>query len=268
MSKPLLPAWDDVSKPIIGMVHLLPLPGSPGFGGDVRAIESRALDDAAALTDGGVDGLMVENFGDSPFYPDRAPVCVVTHMTRLIDTIRRRFEIPLGVNVLRNDGRAALAIAHAVGAEFIRVNVLCGARVTDQGIVHGIAHDLLRDRANLHAANIRILADVNVKHSSSLGPPRPISDEVADLTRRGGADAVIVSGSGTGQAIDRAELIQTRAAAGDKPVLAGSGVDVDSVREVLSVADGAIVGTALKVDGIATNPVDPARVRALMARVR
>lgn len=267
MSKPLLPAWADVSKPIIGMIHLQPLPGSPRLAGDPDAIATRALEDAAALVEGGVNGLMVENFGDTPFFPERVPALTVAHMTRIVDAIRQRFDIPLGVNVLRNDGRSALAIAHAVGADFIRVNVLCGARVTDQGVIGGIAHELLRDRAQLDARQIRIFADVNVKHSASLGPPRPIGDEIADLTQRGGADAIIVSGSGTGQAIDLGELTQARATAGDTPVLAGSGVSTENIDRILTIADGAIIGTALKTNGLAANPVDPARVKALMAKV-
>ena len=226
------------------------------------------LDDAAALVEGGVDGLMLENFGDTPFYPGRVPPHVVACMTRVGREVRQRFEAPLGVNVLRNDGCGALAVAHAIGAAFIRVNVLCGARVTDQGITQGIAHELLRQRVLLDATNIRILADVNVKHSAPLGPPRPLRQEVTDLVERGGADAVIVSGEGTGEATDLTELARVKEAAGETPVLVGSGVKAETIRELLAQADGAIVGTSLKVDGIATNPVDLARVKALIAAAR
>jgi len=268
MAEPLLPAWADVSKPIVGMLHLPALPGAPGFVGDLAAIRSRVLSDAAVLVEGGVDGLLLENFGDAPFYRQRVPAYVVAHMTRIARDIRQRFDVPLGVNVLRNDGCSALAIAHAVGATFIRVNVLCGARVTDQGIVQGIAHELLRQRALLGARDIRILADVNVKHSSSLGPPAPIHQEVADLIQRGRADALIVSGEGTGQAADLDEIKQVKAAAGATPVWVGSGVSADTIGELLSLADGFIVGTSLKVGAVTTSPVDPARVGALVSRAR
>jgi membrane complex biogenesis BtpA family protein len=250
------------------MLHIPPLPGAPRYGGDLEAIRRRVLDDAAALVEGGVDGLMLENFGDTPFYPERVPPEVVACMTRVAREVRQRFDVPLGVNVLRNDGCAAIAVAHSAGAAFIRVNVLCGARLTDQGLIHGIAHELLRQRALLNATDVRILADVNVKHSTPLGPSQPVGQEVADLIERAGADAVIVSGAGTGQATDLAELAEVKQAAGQTPVLVGSGVTAETIGGLLAHADGAIVGTSLKVDGVATKPIDPGRVRKLMAAVR
>ena len=123
----LVSRWSAVPKPVIGMLHLRPLPGSPRYGGDVEAVTAAALRDADALAGGGVHGLMIENFGDVPFYPARVPAYVVAHMTAVACAARRRFDLPLGINVLRNDARGALAVAHAAGAEFIRVNVLCGA---------------------------------------------------------------------------------------------------------------------------------------------
>ena len=115
-------------KIVIGMLHLLPLPGSPRFGGDLRAIRDRLLADARQLVDGGVHALMMENFGDTPFYPGRVPTHVAAQMTALAVAVRQAFSLPLGINVLRNDGRTALAVAHASGADFIRVNVLCARR--------------------------------------------------------------------------------------------------------------------------------------------
>src|SRR4051812_32156631 len=165
---PLLPEWSNVSKPLVGMLHLPALPGAPRCEGGVRGIVDSVLRDADALAAGGVHGLMLENFGDVPFFPGRVPAHVVAHMTALAVAVRRRFDLPLGVNVLRNDGQSALAVAHAAGAQFVRVNVLCGARVADQGVLAAIAHDLLRDRAMLGAAGVKILADVDVKHSAPL----------------------------------------------------------------------------------------------------
>jgi uncharacterized protein len=265
MTNPLLPAWARVPTPVIGMLHLPPLPGAPRCQTALPAITEFVLRDADALARGGVHGLMMENFGDTPFYPERVPAVVVTQMTHVAGEVRRRFDLPLGINVLRNDGRSALAIAHAVGAEFIRVNVLCGARVTDQGLIQGIAHDLLRDRALLHAEQIKILADVNVKHSTPLGSPGRIEDEVADTLERGGADAVIVSGRGTGRPTDLEHVQRAKSASGAAPVFIGSGITADTIRAFLPHADGFIVGTALKADGVAANPVDLARVRALCA---
>src|SRR3954466_9139642 len=154
----LLAQWSSVRKPVIGMLHLPPLPGSPRYarapGGD--AIRELVLRDAEALAGGGVHGLMLENFGDVPFYPGRVPAHTVAAMTAIAAEVRRQFpELPLGINVLRNDGQSALAIATAVGAQYVRVNILCGARLADQGILQGIAHELLRERAMLRAEHVR-----------------------------------------------------------------------------------------------------------------
>ncbi|MEP6821645.1 MAG: BtpA/SgcQ family protein [Chthoniobacterales bacterium] len=263
----LHPAWNGLPKVVIGMLHLPALPGAPRARLDLAQIRANLLRDVETLADGGVHGLMMENFGDVPFYPNRVPAHVIAQMTALAGAVRERTEVPLGINVLRNDGRAALAVAHAVGASFIRVNVLCGARVADQGLIQGIAHDLLRDRALLGAETVKIFADVDVKHSAALAT-RPIEDEVADVIERGLAEAVIVSGAGTGKATDPAQVIQVRSAAGDTPIFIGSGITAETLGQFLASADGFIVGTALKQDGIATNPVDAARVRALMAILR
>jgi len=262
------PLWRRAAQPVIGMVHLAPLPGAPRFAGDLEAVGQRAAQDAQTLRDGGVDALLIENYGDTPFYPRRVPAAVAAHMTAIAARLRERVDLPLGVNVLRNDGLAALAVAHAVGADFIRVNVLCGARVTDQGVIEGAAHELLRERARLGAERIHILADVSVKHSTPLGPEPPIEQEVADLLERGHADGVIVTGSGTGRPIDVEALRRVRAAAGASRVLVGSGVTPGTIRDLAGFAHGFIVGTALKVDGVATNPVDAARVRALVEALR
>lgn len=263
MPTPLLPEWSNRSTVLIGMLHLEPLPGTPRYGGDMNRIEQAVHRDAEALVKGGADALLMENFGDAPFHPGPVPPEVVGHLTVLAERIHRRFgDLPLGINVLRNDGCAALAIAHAVGARFIRVNVLCGARVTDQGILQGIAHDLLRRRAGLGARDVRIFADVDVKHSSALGET-PIEQQVTDTIQRGLADAVIVSGPGTGRSIDRNHLERIRRVCGETPLLVGSGVNAESAGELASMAEGLIVGTALKRGGVTSRPVDVGRVRAL-----
>lgn len=253
-------------KPVIGMLHAPALPGAPQHAGRQQAILDRVLADAEALVRGGVHGLMLENFGDSPFFPGRVPPTVIAHLTWLAVEVRRRFGLPLGVNVLRNDGCAALAVALAAGAQFIRVNVLCGARVADQGILHGIAHDLLRDRAALGAGHIRIFADVAVKHSAPLGDERAVEDEVADLLHRGGADGLIVSGPGTGKPTDIERLRRVKAAAGRAAVFVGSGVTAETIGTLAEYSDGFIVGTSLKVGGAPQSRVDPGRVRTLMQR--
>lgn len=257
-----------VEKPVVGMLHLLALPGAPGYGGDLAAVRARLLEDARALAEGGVHGLMIENFGDAPFFPRRVPRATVAMLTAMACEVRRATSLPLGINVLRNDGVSGVAIAAAAAASFIRVNVLCGARVTDQGVIEGIAHELMRERTALGAHGVRIFADVSVKHSAPLGPPRPIEDEVADTLHRGGADALVVSGSGTGRPTDPELLRRVRIAAGAAPVFVGSGVDAETLAELMPRADGFIVGTSLKVGGKSTAAVERRRVSEFLQRWR
>ncbi|HEY4284617.1 MAG TPA: BtpA/SgcQ family protein [Chthoniobacterales bacterium] len=263
----LHPSWDFSHPVVIGMLHLPPLPGAPLSRMQFRDVQDAVLRDAVALAKGGVDGLMMENFGDVPFLPGRVSATTVAHMTALACAVRKEVEPPLGINVLRNDGSSALAIAHATGANFIRVNVLCGARVTDQGLIQGIAHELLRERAILGADDVKILADVDVKHSAPLAE-RPLEDEVEDLIHRALADAVIVSGAGTGKATDPEMVRRVKEAAGETPVLVGSGVTSQTAGTLRDYADGFIIGTAFKKDGVATNAVELERVTSLMRAIR
>jgi membrane complex biogenesis BtpA family protein len=249
-------------KPVIGMLHVPPLPGSPRSSLDFTSIMQWVMRDAEALAGGGIHALMLENFGDAPFYPRRTPPHTVAFMAVLAREIARSFELPLGVNVLRNDAESATAIAAAVGAEFIRVNVLTGARLTDQGIIQARAHRLLRYR-KLLGAQVRIFADVDVKHSAPLAV-RELRDEVEETVCRGCADGIIITGAATGRQAGLEHLRMAKAAAPGTPVFAGSGVDAGNVADVSSVADGLIVGTAFKQDSVTGNPVDPSRVRAFM----
>ncbi len=258
----LHPAWAEKTKIVIGMLHLPALAGAPLSRLGPKQIRDFILRDVDTLVNGGVDGLMMENFGDVPFYPGRVPAAVVEQMTTIAYAVRGKTKLPLGINVLRNDGLSALAIAHATGANFIRVNVLAGARVADQGLIQGIAHDLLRERAALKAEEIKIFADVDVKHSAPLAA-RPLQDEVDDLIERALADAIIVSGAGTGKATDPGKVREVKRFAGGTPVFIGSGVTAETINE-FDAADGFIVGTSLKKDGLAANPVELERVKNLM----
>lgn len=257
-------------NPVIGMVHLESLPGAPGYAGSREQIRNGMLRDARRLEAGGVDGLLVENFGDAPFYAAEVPKHVVASMTALLSDLVRKTSVPVGVNVLRNDSGAAMSIAAAVGADFIRVNVHTGQRVTDQGTVTGRAAETVRLRDRLDA-EVAILADIDVKHSAPLAG-RPLQEEVSELIERGRADGIIASGAGTGKQTDRDHLEAVGTARDEidptVPVFVGSGVTASNVTEMLSLADGAIVGTGLKVDGETTAPVDERRVRELVSAAR
>jgi uncharacterized protein len=255
-----------VTRAIIGMVHLRALPGSPRWDGDMAAVVRAALDDARALAEGGVDALVVENHGDVPFTAGRVDAATVAGMAVAISEIRRVVSLPIGVNVLKNDVRSALAVAAATGARFVRVNVHVGAVAADQGIIQSDAHDSLRYR-RLLGLGISILADVQAKHGMPLAPV-PIELEARDCYARGLADALVVSGVATGEPTPMSDLKRVRGAVPEAPLLVGSGASPETVAELLSVADGVIVGTSLKRDGRLANPVDVERVRRLVAAAR
>lgn len=256
---------DSVPLPrVIGMVHLGPLPGSPTFGGSLDAVIEAAARDAALLAEAGFGGIMVENFGDAPFFADDVPKVTVASMSRAVAAVIDSGRLPTGVNVLRNDALAALAVAAASGAAFIRVNVLSGTMFTDQGPIVGRSADVARARASL-CPDTAILADVFVKHAAP-PPGLRIEDATRDLVERGGADAVVVSGSGTGAATDPDE-VRAVAAVASAPVYVGSGVTPQTAAPLLEVASGLIIGSALKQDGRATNPVDPHRAEEFIASI-
>lgn len=259
-----------IDIPIVGMVHLDSLPGSPQAADGLSPVIDAAVRDAKRLVAGGVDGLMIENYGDSPFYPEDVPKHTVASMTRIASAVGERVDCPLGINVLRNDAEAALSIAAAVDAEYVRINVHTGAVVSDQGIIEGRAYETLRLREQL-GVETNILVDVDVKHATPLGRERSLSAQISDLVDRGHADGLILSGPQTGHSVDHEALEKAAAVVGETglstPLFVGSGLTPDSVDQLLSVADGAIVGTALKAGGQTTNPVDVDRVEQLMAAV-
>ena len=239
------------------MIHLGPLPGSPLFSGDLDEVVEAAIADGRILRRVGFDAFMIENFGDAPFYADDVPKVTIAAMTRAVADLARTFDVPIGVNVLRNDALGALAVAAATGARFIRVNVLSGMMSTDQGPIIGRAAEVARMRRAI-APDVAVMADVFVKHAT---PPPGLSIELAtrDLAERGGADAVIVSGTGTGRPPSMNDVRAVKKAADGTPVFVGSGVTADTVVSILGVADGVIAGTAIKRHGIASNPVSPER---------
>ena len=253
-----------IPGPVLGVVHLLPLPGSPTPAASLAKAVDRAVADARAYAKGGASALIIENFGDSPFGKGALPPETVAAFTLCAEAVRGAVSLPLGINALRNDARAALGIAHAVGAELIRVNVHAGVVATDQGLIEGGAGETIRLRTALRS-KVGIAADVHVKHGRTLHSDS-IGSAARDLVARAHADAIIVSGSGTGQATAMSDLEEVRDSIGRKPLLVGSGATADNVGDLLSVADAVIVGTSLKKAGRTTNPVDPARVARFVAR--
>jgi membrane complex biogenesis BtpA family protein len=256
-----------LARTLIGMVHLLPLPGSARWAGSMDRVIDAALADAQVLVGGGMDALLVENHGDVPFTPDRVEASAVAAMSVVAREIRRAHPgVPLGVNVLKNDARSALAVACAVGADFIRVNVHAGAVVADQGVIQSDAYHTLRER-RLLAADTAIFADVQGKHAVPLAPVE-LELEARDVVYRGLADALVVTGKATGDPTPLGDVKRVRSAVPAVPVLVGSGATADTIADILAVADGAIVGTWLKQDADVRRPVDPDRVRRLVQAAR
>ena len=232
----------------------------------MEAVLERAVGDAQALEKGGVHGVIVENFHDAPFYASRVPPETVAAMTRVVAAVRTVLQVPVGVNVLRNDARAALAVAAATEAPFIRVNVHTGAMLTDQGWIRGEAEATLRMRRRLEV-DVAILADVFVKHAKA-APRVTIADAARDCWERGLPDGLIVSGSGTGRPTESEDIRAVRAAAPDAPIWVGSGVSAETAPDLLTIADGFIVGSALHTDGALDASIDPERVRSLVELLR
>lgn len=252
---------------LMGVVHLLPLPGAPAGSASLDAVMSRALQDAEALREGGIEAAVLENFGDAPFVGGRVDPHVPAMMAVIGARIRAETGLRLGINVLRNDAAAAIGVAAACDASFVRVNVHVGAAWTDQGLIQGQAYDTLRYRRELGAGatGIQIAADVLVKHAAPAG----VSDieEIAKETAlRGHADVLIVTGARTGGVTSLRDVERVRKAVPGRPVWVGSGVTASTISAVRAVASGAIVGTWLHRDGQLSAPLDVERVRRLVGQ--
>ena len=264
-----MPSPDALKSRLIGVVHLPPTPGAPGAesGAMERLVES-AVRDASAYVAGGITSLVVENFHDAPFFKEDVRPSSLAAMTVAAARVKGvEGVLSLGINVLRNDALAALGIAAATGADFIRVNVHTGSMYTDQGLIEGRAAATMRERARL-CPSVRVLADVHVKHAAPVAGEQ-LEDAARDAALRGRADGLIVSGAATGAPPDPSRVERVRSAVGGVvPILIGSGFGVENARALLGHADAAIVGTAAKVDGDVLAPVDVDRVRALVEAAR
>lgn len=252
----------------IGVVHLPALPGSPGFAGDIGGVYEGALEDAERYVRGGIDGLIIENHGDIPFAkPEDIGYETVATMSVITADIRKRVGVPIGINVLANAAIPAVAVAQASGAQFVRVNQWANAYVANEGFIEGPAAKASRYRAMLHAKNIRFFTDVHVKHGShAITADRSLAELTRDVEFFD-ADAAIATGQRTGDSAQVGELQAIRDAT-ELPLLVGSGVTKDNVGEILSIADGVIIASSLKEEGVWWTPVSEASVKTFMTAVR
>ncbi len=257
------------TRAVVGVVHLPPLPGSPSYDGEsVEDIVQRAVSDASRYSRGGVDGIIIENHGDIPFSkPADLGLETVAFMTAVGRDVRDATGLPLGVNVLANGALQALAIAHASGADFIRVNQWANAYVANEGFVEGPAARATRYRSWIRASDVKIFADVHVKHGAhAIVADRSLEELTRDLAFFD-ADAIIVTGQRTGDSANLNELRTVRSAT-TLPLLVGSGVTLENVGDIFQIANAVIVASSLKEDGVWWNPVSEERVRDFMDRVR
>ena len=256
-------------KPIIGVIHLPPLPGAPRYDGQpVEEIYAAGVTDAQSLSGAGVDGIIVENAFDLPFArPEAIGHETVATLTAACVRVGDTVDLPLGITCVANGVIPALAIAKAVGARFVRANQWVNAYVANEGLISGPAGEALRYRSAIGARDVQIFADVHVKFGAhAITADRTVAEQARDAEFFD-ADVLIGSGQRTGSATEPGEIRSIQAGT-SLPVLVGSGMDVHNAAELISVADGAIVGSSLKYGGTWWNPVDPLATRALMKVVR
>lgn len=248
---------------VIGVIHLLPLPGTPNSVCDFTTVLQRALYDAEQLKKGGVHSAILENFGDAPFLRERVEAHVVAMMSVIAYEITAKVGLTLGINVLRNDAQAAMAIAAACQATFIRVNVHTGAAWTDQGLIQGNAYQTLMYRKQLQCS-VDIAADVMVKHASPAGS-RSLLDSAKDVVYRGGAKFVIVTGQATGGEVNWADLQLLKDHMPDQKLWIGSGLTPKSIAQAKKIADAGIIGTYFHEHADLNRPLCAHRVAEVIA---
>jgi len=253
-----------VEKPVLGMVHFLPLPGSPLYdrAGGIGKIRDHAYRDAEALVRAGFDGLMFSNEGDRP-YLSQVEKHTVAYMTELISSISLEFKKPFGVSVLA-DPEAAIAVGSATGATFVRI-FLSWVFASDWGIVNPNAGALQRYKASIDSS-IRILANVS-GHTAPLGN-RTIYDIARGAIKFGLADAISLAGSTAGSEVPEEEIEEAlRAASNEVPVVIGTGVSIHNIEKLFPKGDAFIVGTSLKYNGDTFASIDPIRASIFMNKV-
>jgi membrane complex biogenesis BtpA family protein len=250
-----------ITKPVIGMLHLGALPGRPrhDVSAGLDAIVDAVGEDLRALQNAGFDGVMFCNENDIPYQLHAGPE-VPAAMAAVIGQLKRDIRVPFGVDVLW-DATAALALARATGARWVR-EILTGVYESDQGMIEPRIGDIAGYRHQIGADDVLLFDNIQPEFASAVGH-RTIADRARGAAFLG-LDAILVSGFAAGTPMELADLRIAKEAAGDLPVFANTGVRAEALGEILEVADGAIVGTSIKVDGVTWNPVDPGRARRLM----
>src|SRR5262245_44155770 len=253
-------------KPIIGVIHIAALPGAPANTQPVAEITANAIREAAIYRDCGVDGVIIENMHDTPYLRGSVGPEIVAAMAIIGQAVKTECLLPTGVQILAGANIEAMAVAHAANLDFIRAEAYAFAHVADEGLIQSSAAALLRYRKMIGADIVRVWADVKKKHSSHAITADVSLGATAEAVEFMRGDAVIVSGSVTGEAPKIADVEEAKTHC-RAPVLLGSGIDSDNIADFYKAADGFIIGSYFKVDGHWANPVDAERVRRLMTQV-
>ena len=252
---------------IVGMVHVLALPGTPRYGGSMQAVIERACQEARIYREAGVDAVAVENMHDTPYLKGAVGPEVTAAMALVAQAVKAEAGLPVGIQVLAGANREALAVACAAGLDFVRVEGFVFAHVADEGLMESCAGELLRYRRLLGAERVAVYADIKKKHSSHAITADVDLAETARAAAFFGADGVIVTGVATGVEADVADVRAARAAV-SLPVLVGSGVTAENVERYLGLAHALVVGSHFKAQGRWGNAVEPGRVQDFMACVQ
>lgn len=252
---------------ILGMVHALPLPGTPRWGGGMEPILAQASREAALYREAGLDGIIVENMHDTPYLKGAVGPEITAALTRVARVVKESSGLPVGLQILAGANREALAVALAADLDFVRVEGFVFAHVADEGLIESCAGELLRYRRMIGAEGIQVFADIKKKHSSHAITADVDLAETARAAAFFGADGVIVTGTSTGVETDPAEVDSVRQSV-SIPVLVGSGVTAENLHRFIGRAQGLIVGSHFKEDGRWERPVDPRRLEAFMARAQ
>jgi membrane complex biogenesis BtpA family protein len=258
------PLFSGVGKPIIAMIHVAALPGTPRHELPMREIVGRACAEARIYREAGVQALMIENMHDVPYLRGGVGPEIVAGMTLVAQAVRAEVALPMGLQILAAADLEALSVAHVAGLNFIRVECFSFAHVADEGVMQSNAARLLRYRRQIGAEDVQVWADIKKKHASHALTADLSVGEVAEAARFMGADAVIVTGTTTGRPPSKADVAAVKQSGAALPVLVGSGVSAENAAAFLDVADGVIVGSHFKRDGHWANPIDPVRVLGLL----
>jgi len=254
-----------IAKPIIGMIHLKALPGSPKFDNNINAIINSALNELNIYKKAGIDAIVIENMHDVPYLKNNVGHEISSLMSIIAYQIKKESNLPCGIQILSSANKAALAIAKNTNLDFIRAEGFVFGHVADEGYIDANAGELLRYRKQLNADNIAIFTDIKKKHSSHTITSDIDIVETAKAAEFFLSDGLIITGKSTGYNADINELTQVKNAC-NLPVIVGSGITIENVSEYLKVSDALIVGSYFKKNGYWENPLDYERVATFMQK--